>query len=170
MLYSTQFFINYGLRSTARTEQTHHSIKKNIRNRLISLFQLERSISLTVEEREEKFRTQLAKEKISRIGKHSRIPLLSEICTKISFKALDLLYDQYSMANRIFEDRISIPPPSLPPCTGQFRAQMGLPCRHELLTRLEAVEPLRLEDCDAHWDLSELRVSFHQKSHIRGIY
>ena len=158
MLHSTQFFRNYGLRSTSRREQQHHSIKKNIKNRLITLFQLERSISVTVEEREAQFKSQLAKEKISRLGKYARVPLLADLCTKISFKAPDLLYSQYSMAYAVFQDLGKIPPPSLPPCSGQFRTQMGLPCRHEILSRLETVEPLKLDDCDAHWDLGELRV------------
>ena len=158
--YSTQMFKNFGIRSTSPTEGSHASLKKNMRNRLISLFQLERSIAATLADKQKKFNSQLAKEKIFRLQKYARIPLFSQICTQVSFKALELLYEQYLRAYEVYKHRQRNPPPSLPRCTSGFWLQMGLPCQHKILERLEIVGPLQLEDCDHHWHLRDIRVCF----------
>ena len=62
---------------------------------------------------------------------------------------MEVIYNQYLQA--VDYHNGSLPRADLPVCTRKFRGQYGLPCRHKILKRLDAVAPLGIEDCDHHW-------------------
>ena len=101
--------------------------------------------------RQERYESQLAKEKMTRLPVYTRVAVLAPLCLKIPFKALELVYQQYQKANDVFTKKQQ--GAKLPSCTYTFRGQMGLPCSHELLERLELVQTLTIDDIHPHWHL-----------------
>ena len=114
----------------------------------------------------EKFDAKLAHEKAARYSKHVQVAILNPLCLKISMKALNKVYEKYVEANEYYTKKL--PRSSLRSCTHQFRAQMGLPCVHEVLNRLQSQEPFDLVDIDPHWhievcDCAQLRDYAYEK-------
>ena len=148
-LFATRYYKNYGIRATSRTEGSHAELKRHLKNRVADLHGLFSAIKTMTDKRTERFDTQLAKEKAERLPKFTRIALFTPLCLHVSFQALDLIHQQYLQASDYHKG--ILPRQKLPACTRSFRKQYGLPCRHEILERLDAVAPLRIEDCDRHW-------------------
>lgn len=70
------------------------------------------------------------------------IPLFTELKGHVTPFALKYVLDQYHLLRNGV----------LPQCTGVFRATMGLPCTHEIQSRLYEVPAfLHLQDIHCHW-------------------
>lgn len=150
-LWSIKNYLNFGIRATSRTESSHAELKRYLRNRLCDLRQLLNAIQAMMMRRKERYESQLAKEKMTRLPVYTRIMVLSPLCLKISFKALELLYQQYQTANEFFTRKR--PRNEMRRCTHTFRRQMGLPCSHDVLERLESGETFTMGDINPHWHL-----------------
>ena len=151
-LFATRNYKNYGIRATSRTESSHAELKRYLKNRLADLRRLYSAIEMMMTQKIKRYEVQLAKEKSERLPKYTRIALLNPLCLRVSSKALELIHQQFNQANDYYIGRLQRR--DLPPCTRGFRRQYGLPCRHEILERLDAVTPLKVEDCDRHWWIS----------------
>ena len=114
--------------------------------------------------RKERYESQLAKEKITRLPVYARVPILTPLCLKISFKALELVYRQYQVANDFFTNRQ--PRTQMSRCKHTFRRQMGVPCAHEVLERLESDQTLTIDNIDPHW---HLKVNENVQNIIRNL-
>ena len=150
-IYATKKYRNFGILSTSRTESSHAELKNHLRNRLSDLRRLLDGILTTMIKKRERFESKLAKEKATSLPKHSRVTILNPLCLKISNAALEKIYQQYLYANDFFIRKL--PQSTMRRCTHQFRMQMGLPCAHEVLNRLELREPFGMEDIDPHWHI-----------------
>ena len=148
-VFATNEYRNYGIRATSRTESAHAELKRYLKNRLADLHRLYSATENMMKRKQQLFETQLAKEQAERLPKYTRIAFLNPICLRVSYKAMDVIYQQYLQA--VDYHNGSLPRADLPVCTRKFRGQYGLPCRHEILERLDAVAPLGIEDCDHHW-------------------
>ena len=149
--YATRKYRNFGIQSTSRTESSHAELKRYLKNRLVDLKGLLEAIQTTMTKKRERFESQLAKEKATRFPKHIRVTILNPLCLKVSTAALEKIYQQYLYANEFFTKKL--PRSTMRRCTHQFRMQMGLPCAHTVLNRLESQEPFSLEDIDLHWHI-----------------
>ena len=93
-LFATRNYRNYGIRATSRTESSHAELKKYLKNRLADLHRLYLAIQTMMENKKERYEAQLARERAGRLPKYTRIAL-NPLCLRVSFKALELIYQQY---------------------------------------------------------------------------
>jgi hypothetical protein len=77
----------------------------------------------------------------------ARHPFYAPLLSKVSNYALGKLWEQ--------RHQLASPDP-LPPCTGSFINTMGLPCAHEMRSRLADNGTLLLADIHPHWHLLPL--------------
>lgn len=90
--------------------------------------------------------------------KYLRQAWLGNIATQVTYAAVDLLAHEHRYAAAALPSRDYELVP-LNPCRHKFTQQYGLPCRHTILARLEASEPLTKEDCLPRWWLVKPLVS-----------
>ena len=106
------------------------------------------------------WKQEYSKEAAIRRHDHRNCPIRSELATNVTYRALNLLRDQFIMA---FSARLGTH--DLGNCTGAFTAQYGLPCKHIIFNFLKvktsesgartiiATRPLRLQDVCKYWRL-----------------
>ena len=151
---------NYGIRSSQRSKAQHFSSKVFFDNNLANLHTLLSRLQEMVKQKEIKWKQEYAREASIRRHDHKNCPLRRELATNITYRALNLLRDQFVMASSA-----RLKTHDLGDCTGAFTAQYGLPCKHiihDLLTveirnsgarAVVATRPLRLQDVCLYWRL-----------------
>jgi len=147
--YSVKNLRNYGLKVTSRTEGSHADLKRYLKNRLSTLQGLHREI-INLTRRKQTAYIQAVEEELNRRRyPYQTMAIYQEIKNKVSKKALQLIHQQYIMANDVFTKNQQ----SSKDCTHSFQAQYGLPCAHVILDRLQSIQPLQLRDIDQQWHL-----------------
>lgn len=135
---------NLGIRSTARAEASHRTLKRHLASRTSSLYHLHRAIFTAFTDVNDNYIHQIARQKRSALPDHLREPLFSHLRYNISLKGLKLIQEQLQVA------RSGSP---RDPCTKTFSRQYGLPCAHMLEEAVLEKEELTLADVDPHWHL-----------------
>jgi hypothetical protein len=161
-LHHVKSLRNYGIMATSRVESAHRAIKRFLKNRLSSLDRLYEVIRTTCADQRAAFIAQSAKERTQFAPKYRLIGrLFQDLLSKVSFKALELIWKQYRLAhvdwiaNRKTGDAFAT-------CTKAFTTQWGLPCKHFIRWLLQGGEeqgsnPKALslvDDIDKHWWLN----------------
>ncbi|KDN72098.1 putative MULE transposase domain-containing protein, partial [Colletotrichum sublineola] len=150
--YKIRYLRNYGVKTTSPTEGSHHELKSYLTHRLADLYTLLKKIRQMVNQKIARYTAKCGAERRRRLPT-SQIQILQPLTYEVSFYALNLLSKQYTAANEAFTKR-----QSLPPCTGAFTQQWGIPCRHNLLQRLQSADRsqiLQTEDINPHWRLDQ---------------
>ena len=88
----------------------------------------------------------MAQEETRVIHKYQRIQVLTKLVRRISSRALEYIYKEYLATSDTFKD----PRHDLGNYQDEFTQQYGLPCRHKILSQLQAYEPLKLVQVDPH--------------------
>ena len=101
----------------------------------------------------------MAQEETRIMHKYQRIQVLTKLVRRISSRALEYIYKEYLAASDALKD----PRHDLGNCQDEFAQQYGLPCRHKLLSQLQACEPLELVQVDPHWWLRRDSVHYRVK-------
>ena len=142
---------NYGIRSSQGSEAQHFSCKVFFDNNLADLHTLLSRLREMVKQKEIEWKQEYAREAAIRRHDHRNCLIRRDLATNITYRALNLLRDQFVMA---FSARLGTH--DLGICTGAFIVQYGLPCKHSIfsLLRVEmrnsgvreivATRPLRL--------------------------
>ena len=148
------------MRSSQGSEAQHFSCKVYFDNNLADLHTLLSRLREMVKQKEIEWKQEYAREASIRRHDHRNCPLRRELATNITYRALNLLRDQFVMASSA-----RLGTHDLGDCTGAFTAQYGLPCKHSIfsLLRVEmrdsgvreivATRPLGLQDVCLYWRL-----------------
>ena len=158
--YFVKNYRNYGMRSSQGSEAQHFSCKVFFDNNLADLHILLSRLQEMVKQKGIVWKQKYSREAAIRRHDHRNCPIRRELATKITYRALNLLRDQFVMASSA-----RLGTHDLGDCTGAFTAQYGLPCKHIIhdLLRVEirdsgaraivATRPLGLQDVCLYWRL-----------------
>lgn len=134
----TNRHLHLGNTATSRAEGIHGTIKADIKSKNIDLLYAWDTIDDVIM-RQLKALDQEQRRQRHATKAHYQYELFSLIRGRVSFKALDLAYHQYTIAK-------IVPSNELEECSKTFTASIGVPCKHTIKTRLNAGEPLKLTD------------------------
>ena len=132
---------------------------------MADLFILYSRTQALVEDKQLAYRAKVSQETRKRRNTERNDPLLEELALKISYKALDLLKQQYQLATAA---RRGTTP--LSTCSGAFTLQFGLSCKYTIyaILRVEGTgtdititptRALQLAEIDSFWHLERGLVS-----------
>lgn len=151
-------------RATSQVESAYHELKSYLEGSQADLYLLYEIIDKMLLNKRLRLEREVGRETVILRHTWRNNPLLQEVFNLISFKACELLHDQVLGVEAILKGQR----PSTK-CTGRFRLQFGLPCRHELIPRLrleiEGTDrpiylratgegPLKIEEINRHWLLA----------------
>ena len=139
---------NFNIRSTSRVEGLHAQMKQYLLNRLGSLKRLGDAIRTWTVQKEQDYQIQLQDNGQRVTVDHKTTPMFMGIAFDISWKALELMWKQYTQATHAFLRGQVL----LPHCTGQFSRQW-IPCSHMMTERLHEKKAFILTDISSHWHL-----------------
>ena len=153
---------NFGISASQGSEAQHFSCKVFFDNNLADLHTLLSRLQEMVKQKALEWQQECAKE--AAICRHSdrNCPIRKELATRITFRALDLIREQFVMASSA-----RLGTHNLGQCTGAFTTQYGLPCKHIIygLLRVEmsatgapkivATRPLQLKEVCKYWRLPQ---------------
>ncbi|KAK5996124.1 PKS-NRPS hybrid synthetase cheA-like protein [Cladobotryum mycophilum] len=142
--YSVKWFQNYGTRMISRIKNSH--LKDFFDNGSTDLCQLEQHIWEMVSSYRETYELRLQQELGRRQAHWDEYSVIKDVELSVGSKTMDAILQQVRFALDELQGKI---PPL--PCTGQFKKQMGLPCRHHILSLIEKSETLAPEHIDRHW-------------------
>ena len=158
--FAVKLLRNYGHKTTSRTESSHAQLKSYLRKKLPNLLVLHEKIFQMVKEKESSYKSKVEDQWRRHKHKHFKRNFLRPIVHKVTFKALDSVYDQYTAAVESLKgQQLGKPGSALPPCTGAFEKHWGIPCRHTIFSKFERGEGLSQIDFDVHWWLDDETVS-----------
>lgn len=138
------------MRTTSPSEGNHYHLKKNLPSRRIGFKVLFEEISRFVHTQRARYAAQTASEKARTRLHFQQYQILNGLRYAITFKALELLAENCRLVVGSLRDQNH----QLRACTHTFRAQMGLPCQHEVLVVSQAGRFFTLADIDPHWHLT----------------
>jgi hypothetical protein len=144
--FTTKQYRNFGIQVTSRTEGSHGVLKRLIKSRLIPLNNLLKAIEETLSRLQNNFEKKHFDETCGKDHRFSD-PIFRRLRFFISFKALELITNQVNLA------RESIARNQSEVCSGAFRTQYGLPCKHTIKALLLVGGQLALGHIDKHWHL-----------------
>lgn len=145
---------NFGIRVTSRTEGSHSVLKRFLKNRHSTLFDLLRAIEEVLTRFKERYHAKLQEETTKRVTKYNH-SIMGLLWYNVSFAALGFIHAQLEIALKRLDSA-----QSLTGCTGAFRRQYGLPCSHELAALLRGNLRIKLDYIDRHWILLREQVSW----------
>mgnify|MGYP003622928318 CR=1 FL=1 len=148
-IWAIKRYRNFNIKSTSRLEGLHAQLKCYLINRLGSLKRLGDAIREWTFHKKNEYLKKLEQQGQKTKSIYKVTEILSLVVLDISWKALDEIWHQYTPVLDVFEEGSDLP--SI--CTGDYRRQWGLPCRHELWRRLESRQRLVLDDISPHWHL-----------------
>lgn len=131
----TRFYRNYGHRIISPRGSHHIAMRAFMKNPQLNLLELYSSLRYHWDFWHEKFDQQMAYEGI-KTGTQYLTELWSNTRGYSSHQGLDLVYGQVSRAR---ESLLHPVQRALPPCTGSFTKQYGLPCSHMVVQNLSCV-------------------------------
>lgn len=82
----------------------------------------------------------------TRLPKHCKDNLCTEICYQVSPHAIRQIQKQVEKSRTALDKKVQ-----LPDCTESFRKSMGLPCAHELQWCIYEKKPIPIECIHWHW-------------------
>lgn len=147
--FSVRNYHNLGIRSTARAEGSHRSLKRHLSSRMASLYTLHEVIRQTYGGVQVSYNHQISYQRRKAMPAHLQDPLFSNLVYNVSYKGLKLIEAQLQKA------RAS---PLLGECTKSFNRQFGLPCAHMLQDAALEERSLTLAEVDPHWHLHRDKV------------
>ncbi|KOS21947.1 Protein FAR-RED ELONGATED HYPOCOTYL 3 [Escovopsis weberi] len=142
--YSVKWFHNFGIRMITRNKSSH--LKDFFESSSTDLCQLEQHIWEMVSAYCETYEVSLQRELGRRQGHWDEFSVVKDIELSVGSKTMEEILRRVRCA--LDELQGSLPSQT---CTGQFRKQMGLPCRHEILALVRKSEMLQREHIDRHW-------------------
>jgi len=146
--FAIKNYRNYGIRVTSRTEGAHGQLKAHLKNGVGDLQKLHQAVIRTSKRLHEKYNILLQKELESTPQNIKKYAVLKDLRYQVSHYALGQLGKQADKALEALKAG-----KDLPPCTGAFLNQCGLPCAHRITTILHSNSVLSLNDIDPHWRL-----------------
>lgn len=146
--FLTKAYRNFKNTATSRNESSHAELKATIRNRLADLYVLHEKIWEMTLKKSLAYKIKFVKQTNRRRSEWDKFPVVRHLVYRIGWHAMDQIIKQADIAMDDLQGR-----KRMPPCTGSFRAQWGLPCCHELERKVACNTPLFLFDVDVHWHL-----------------
>jgi hypothetical protein len=127
--------LNFGIRTTSPVESANRHLKtllvsgnSDVKQAVDQSFNMVKEMKLNITEARQQQKSRLRREYLGQAW-------LGDTPLKITLKAMKMVTKEYRHMLGTLPSRGRPQPPPLAPCTGQFTAQFGLPCRHELLGR-----------------------------------
>ena len=156
--FATTTYRNYGIYSSSRVESTHAELKRLLTTPLSGLFELYRTVKQLVCTKRSKYLLQHRKEDTIAYVSMENTAMVKPLSRTIGRVALREVHSQYvqAKAEKSSQQRRTH-------CSGRFRLQWGLPCKHEILDLLETDGGrLSLDHVESHWHLVEPMVRIGQ--------
>lgn len=152
--FATCMYRNYGyFASAAGLESGSAEVKRLLVNRLANSHKLNQAIKEMIFTKRSEYVIQHGKEDSTVMVGYENVEVLKPLARNIGRVAIRQVYNQYD------EARSEHAAGRITNCTGRFRAQWGLPCKHEIIAAFEAGGVITLERVDPHWHLKEKFVS-----------
>jgi hypothetical protein len=149
--------LHLGNTTTCRAEGIHSTIKRDIESKHIDLLFAWDAIDRVVRRQHTALDAQQREQRIGTKA-HYEYKLFDLVRHVVSYKALDLTYKQFLLAQK------SGPAPEnqsfdYTACTRRYISSIGLPCKCLIAGRLQATppQPLRIADFDSSWHLRSCR-------------
>jgi hypothetical protein len=139
----TDQHLHFGHRVTSRVEGAHSVLKSYLQVSTGDLHGVYEKIMLLLKNQHSEFDAAIEQNRI-RTPHTARDPFYSALVGRVSHYALGKLWEQ--------KHRLTGPDPLLA-CTQTFTRSMGMPCTHQMRTRLQENGVLLLEDIHRHWYL-----------------
>jgi hypothetical protein len=139
----TDQHLHFGHRVTSRVEGAHSVLKSYLQVSTGDLHSVYEKIMLLLKNQHAEFDAAIEQNR-TRTPHTARDPFYSALVGRISNYALGKLWEQ--------KHRLT-GPDILLPCTQAFTKSMGMPCAHQMRTRLQENGVLLLEDIHRHWYL-----------------
>jgi hypothetical protein len=141
---------HFGCTSTSRVEGMHSQVKKYIRSSREDILGVCTVLKLAVENQLNQISIIFEQQKI--VNNYRLNPLFSEVKNKISEHALDLASQQVKLERPLKE------------CSRSFNQIYGIPCGHDLDTKMLNHEKLQPSDFCSQWNLFQLTDEITQDS------
>ena len=151
--FSIKNYRNFGVRVTSWTEGAYGVLKRFLKSRNSTLFDLLMAIEEVLACFKERHHAKLQEETTKRVTKYNH-SIMGLLWYNVSFAALGFIRAQLEIAQK----RLDSAQP-LTGCTGAYRRQYGLPCSHELAALLRGKLKIKLDHIDRHWILPREQVS-----------
>lgn len=149
---------NFGQRVNSPVETAHKDVKSFLVTGTSDLLHLHNAISLMLEKKERDYIQAAAKMQMRQRRHFIQQSWLGNIPLTVAYVAVDLLAQQHRKAVAAMPSNPD--PQPLPPCTGSFMQQYGLPYSHTIEKRLKAGEALSKDDVHPRWWLVKPLVRF----------
>jgi hypothetical protein len=150
---------NFGCRVTSGTEASNNNVKSYLLNGMSNLYRLVEAIKDMLNDQEKDFRQACANDEVltrpEHIGRGAEY--LGELPQVVSQKALGLITHEYRRALKAIPTASNIRPETLGACTDDCSVsfELGIPCRHRILSKLEDNTPLTKWDVHPRWHLRQ---------------
>jgi hypothetical protein len=155
----TKNYKNFGARVTSPTEASNFNIKSYLLNAKATSYRLFQAVDALVKRQLKVYKETLAREAVRTKFEYLNRPFLFDLARKVSYRALDLINEEYKIA------QASQPAPNrevrpLKPCYEcTAPLQFGIPCRHKILSLMLEKRTPQLWDLNPHWHLKTPLVS-----------
>jgi hypothetical protein len=126
---------NFGQRSTSPVESVNRYLKSYIANGNSTVLEVVKQSFNIVADMEKQIEERRNDQKGRVRREFLGLDWVGDAVFHVSFKALSKARMQYRLALPSFKSKEKPNLPPLPPCTGRFTAQYGIPCSHEILRR-----------------------------------
>jgi hypothetical protein len=150
---------NFGCRVTSGTEASNNNVKSYLLNGMSNLYRLVEAIKDMLNDQERDFRQACANDGVltrpEHIGRGAEY--LGELPQVISQKALGLITHEYRRALKAIPTASNLRPQTLGACTDDCSVsiELGIPCRHRILSKLEDNTSLAKWDVHPRWHLRQ---------------
>jgi hypothetical protein len=145
----TNRILRFGITTTSRVEGSHRALKGYLQVSTGDLHAVVERMGLLVANQAVEARAAKA-QALTRLGADLRIALFVDLLGVASPVGLRQILQQ---RRKLTGDPLAVPEP----CTGAFRAVMGLPCAHELVDRVRSGDSLQPRDLHPYWLLNRSR-------------
>ncbi|KAK0741365.1 hypothetical protein B0T18DRAFT_229739 [Schizothecium vesticola] len=154
--YYIRHYRNFGVRTTSPTESNNLSIKSYLLNGRSSAHSLILASHHLTQEQVRQNVEEMAKQALRARHDFLHRPWLGGLPLKVSYKALDLIVQEYRYANAAIPSNPASQTRPLAPCrpdTCTATIQYSIPCRHDIHAKLAGGERLELREVHTHWHL-----------------
>ena len=146
---------NFGQRVNSPVETAHKDVKSYLVTGTSDLLHLHDALIQMIENKERSYIQTAAQQQIRQrrlfLGQSS---WLGDLNVTVTYQAIDLIAQQHRRAKAAIPSSTRELQP-LDPCSGRFTGQLGLPCAHTILQRLQAGLKLGKHDVLPRWWLEK---------------
>jgi hypothetical protein len=150
---------NFGCRVTSGTEASNNNVKSYLLNGMSNLYRLVEAIDDMLTDQEKDFRQACATDEVLTRPEHTgrSAEYLGELPQVVSQKALSLIIREYRRALKAIPTASNLRPETLGVCNDDcsISFELGIPCRHRILSKLEDNMPLTKWDVHPRWHLRQ---------------